>query len=71
LIDCHREGEGLFPWYAGRSKDYDYDDDGHPVDNGFRWWEILFIPFLAIIFGIVFILYVVFLVLVGAWLCLK
>jgi hypothetical protein len=70
LIDCHREGEGLFPWYAGRSEDYDYDD-GYPADSGYTWWEILFFPILAIFAGIVFFLYIVFLVLAGVWLCLK
>jgi hypothetical protein len=60
----------MFPWYAGRSEDYDYDD-GYPSDSGYTWWEILFFPFLAIIVAIFFVLYIVFILLAAVVLILK
>jgi hypothetical protein len=62
----------MFPWYAGRSKPYDYDeDDGYPVDNGFHWWEILFFPFVVIIGTVVVFLFDGFMVLAIIGVCLK
>jgi hypothetical protein len=60
----------MFTLYAGRSEDYDYDD-GLPANSGYTWWEILLFPFLAIIFGIVFVLYIGFLLLAAVVLILK